>query len=79
MKVIHFLARNYFLTIVTIAFIVTSILDLAFGIDNFWMRILIALPIIILLSPKKKKIETSSGQKTQITWFLLKEAIILDK
>ena len=30
------------------------------------------------LSPRKKTIQTQTGEKTQITWFLLKEPIPLD-
>ena len=74
-----FLAKNNFIVILIIVFSVNAILDKVFNIDYFLARILISLVFVILLAPRKKKIKTVEGEKTQITWFLLKDPIILEK
>ncbi len=76
MKIVHFLAKNSFIVTISIVLIVMGVLHL-FGIRKYWL--FVALPLTFLLSPKEKEIETQSGKKTLITWFLLKEPITLDK
>lgn len=73
-----FLAKNSFIIVFAIIFIGSAILDKIFHVDNFLIRLIILIPIGMLLSPRKKKIQTQTGEKTQITWFLLKEPITLD-
>ncbi|CAM1352178.1 hypothetical protein [Tenacibaculum crassostreae] len=73
-----FLAKNSFIVIFLIVFIGSAILDKLFNVDNFLIRLIILIPIGMLLSPRKKKIQTKEGEKTQVTWFFLKEPIILD-
>ena len=73
-----FLAKNSFIVIFLIVFVGSVILDNFFNIDNFLIRLLILIPIGVILSPRKKKIQTQSGEKIQISWIFLKEPIILD-
>ncbi len=78
MKIIYLLARNPLKTSFAIIFLLTVVLDLVFNVKSFWIRIIIIVPLAMLLAPKKKTIETPNGRQTQVTWFLLKEPIILD-
>ena len=73
-----FLAKNSFIVIFLIVFVGSVILDNFFNIDNFLIRLLILIPIGVILSPRKKKIQTQSGEKIQISWIFLKKPIILD-
>tara|TARA_R110002050_G_scaffold20125_4_gene57222 strand:+ start:12824 stop:12967 length:144 start_codon:yes stop_codon:yes gene_type:complete len=45
---------------------------------NGMIRAVIAAGVAVFLSPRKKKISTQTGEKTQITWIFLKKPIILD-
>ena len=73
-----FLAKKSFIVVFLIVFIVNAVLDKGFNIENFGIRIAVSAFFAVLISPRKKKILTPTGEKTQITWFLLKEPIILD-
>ncbi|WP_284041316.1 hypothetical protein [Polaribacter sp. Z014] len=42
------------------------------------MRIIIAAPLAVVLSPRKNKISTQTGSKTHFTGFLLKNLIIIE-
>jgi hypothetical protein len=42
------------------------------------LRTVFSITLAFVLSPRKKKIETQSGVKTQITWLFLKKPIIID-
>ena len=48
------------------------------GVTNNLIRASISAAIAFALSPRRKKIKTQTGEKTQITWIFLKDAIILD-
>ncbi len=48
------------------------------GIENGMLRTLFSITLAFVLSPRKKKIKTQTGEKTQITWLFLKKPIILD-
>jgi len=48
------------------------------GISNPPVKASVAALIAFILSPKRKKIQTQEGTKTQITWIFLKDAIIID-
>ena len=49
-----------------------------FQIEEVWMNSIISVFAAFILSPIKKKIETQTGKKTQITWIFLKEPIFID-
>jgi len=74
----EYLAKKPGLVIFLLTIIFIAILDLIFKIDNSIIRIIIAAPLAVILSPRKKKINTQTGEKTQITWLFLKKAIIID-
>ena len=48
------------------------------GITNPPVKASVAALVAFILSPRRKKIETQEGTKTQITWIFLKDAIIVD-
>lgn len=48
------------------------------GIENGMLRTVFSTTLALVLSPRKKKIKTQTGEKTQITWLFLKESIFLD-
>ncbi|MBA6156252.1 hypothetical protein H3Z83_06925 [Tenacibaculum sp. S7007] len=73
-----FLAKNSFIITLVVVFIGSAILDKVFNIDNFLIRLIILMPFAMLLSPKKKKIQTEEGEKIQVKWLFKKEPIILD-
>lgn len=73
-----FLAKNSFIITLIVVFIGSAILDKIFNIDNFLIRLIILMPFAIVLSPKKKKIQTAEGEKTQVKWLFKKDPIILD-
>ncbi|MCG1035282.1 hypothetical protein [Polaribacter sargassicola] len=75
----EYLAKKPGLVIFLLTIIFVGILDFGFKIDNSIVRILIAAPMAAFLSPRKKIINTQSGDKTQITWFFLKKPLVLDK
>ncbi|MDG1194957.1 MAG: hypothetical protein P8N27_05540 [Polaribacter sp.] len=58
--------------------LIPFILDVVLNIENFFMRTFTTSAIAFFLSPKKKKIKIQTGEKTQITWFFLKEPIFLN-
>lgn len=48
------------------------------GIENGMLRTVFSTTLALVLSPRKKKIKTQTGEKTQITWLFLKEPIFVD-
>ncbi|WP_397445064.1 hypothetical protein [Polaribacter sp. R77954] len=48
------------------------------GIENGMLRTVFSITLAFVLSPRKKKVKTQAGEKTQITWVFLKKPIILD-
>ena len=73
------IARRPFLLAACFTFLFFFILDYGFGITSFVARAGIAGGLAFLMSPRAKVIQTQDGEKKQITWFLLKNAIITDK
>ncbi|MCT4700154.1 MULTISPECIES: hypothetical protein [Tenacibaculum] len=73
-----FLAKNSFIVVFLVVLLVSAILDKVFNIESLGIRIAVSAFFAVLVSPRKKKIQTESGEKTQITWFFLKKPIILD-
>ena len=73
-----FLAKNYFLSSILVVFMLHFILEKGFGVQNSWVRFGFATAALILLMPRRKKIQTQSGEKIQLTWIFLKEPITID-
>ncbi len=59
-------------------FIILYIIAYFCGVENAMLRTVFSITLAFVISPRKHKIKTQTGEKTQITWVLLKEAIILD-
>tara|TARA_R110001592_G_scaffold165564_1_gene400042 strand:+ start:4361 stop:4588 length:228 start_codon:yes stop_codon:yes gene_type:complete len=74
----EYLAKRSFLVIFSITFFLIFFLDVIIGMKNGMIRAVIAAGVAVFLSPRKKKISTQTGEKTQITWIFLKKPIILD-
>ena len=73
-----YLATKPYLVIFIFTFLFLFILDKVVGMESSFLRAGIGAGLAVILSPRKKKITTQTGEKTQITWFLLKEPIFLD-
>lgn len=73
-----YLAKKPGLVIFLFMIIFLTILDFVFQIEDSILRILIAAPLAAVLSPRKKKIQTETGEKIQITWLFLKKPITID-
>jgi len=54
------------------------IFDQVYRIDSFLLKAFACGFVAFILSPRKKKIETQTGTKTQITWVFLKKPIFID-
>lgn len=54
------------------------IFDKGIQIEPSWLGISIAVALAYFLSPRKKIIQTQTGEKTQLTWVFLKKPIFLD-
>ncbi|WP_298767297.1 hypothetical protein [uncultured Polaribacter sp.] len=76
---IKYLAQKPFLIGFATVLVLSAILDFVFHVDRLLIRILIIMPFLFILSPRKKKIQTQTGTKIQITWLFLKKPIILDE
>tara|TARA_R110002126_G_scaffold99202_3_gene230303 strand:- start:10489 stop:10716 length:228 start_codon:yes stop_codon:yes gene_type:complete len=74
----NYLAKKPGLVIFLFTFIFVMVLDVVFKIDDSIIRIVIAAPLAVFLSPRKKKINTQAGEQTQITWIFLKKPIVID-
>jgi len=53
------------------------ILNKGFNVDS-WSKALIAISVAYLLSPRKKIVQTKTGERKQLTWIFLKKPIFLD-
>ena len=74
----NYLATKPGLVIFGFTFLIILFLDKVLIIENTFLRASIAVFIAIIISPKRKIIETQSGKKKQYTWLFLKEPIIKD-
>jgi hypothetical protein len=74
----QYLAKKPFLVIFILTVIFIFFLNHIIGHESSFLRSGIASGLAIILAPRKKKIQTQSGRKTQITWVFLKEPIFLD-
>ena len=48
------------------------------GIENAMLRTVFSITLAFVISPRRKKIKTQTGEKTQVTWIFLKKPIILE-
>jgi len=74
MKNIAKYPRFVFVGLFTIIYLITYFS----GIESAMLRTVFSVTLSFVISPKIKNFQTRSGTKTQVTWFLLKEPIILD-
>lgn len=54
------------------------ILDKVIKLKTDWLQIMIAIGLAYALSPRKRIIQTETGEEKQLTWIFLKKPIILD-
>jgi hypothetical protein len=76
---ILYFAKKPFLVIFLLTFLMMMFLDHVLGMESSAFRAGIAAVIAVVLSPRIKKIKTQTGKRKQVTWFLLKTPIFLDK
>ena len=73
-----FLARKPYLVIFIFTLVLIVFYDKVLHIENSFIRYGFAASLAAFLSPRKKKIKTQTGEKTQITWIFSKEPFFLD-
>ena len=76
---IVYLAKKTFLVIFVFTCLIFLLLEFVLRIESSTLRVVLPAFFSVILSPRRKKINTQTGEKTQITWFFLKEPIFLDK
>tara|TARA_B110000090_G_C13270193_1_gene403851 strand:+ start:683 stop:910 length:228 start_codon:yes stop_codon:yes gene_type:complete len=73
-----YLAKKSFLVVFVLTLSFIFFFDSVLNIENRMISTGIAASLAVILSPRKNKIKTQTGEKTQITWIFLKEPIFLD-
>ncbi|MGK0325712.1 MAG: hypothetical protein ACJA1D_001053 [Polaribacter sp.] len=73
-----YLAKKSFLVVFVLTLSFIFFFDYFLDIKNRIISAGIAASLAVILSPRKRKIKTQTGEKTQITWIFLKEPIFLD-
>lgn len=73
-----YLAKKSFLVVFVLTLSFIFIFDYVLDIENRMISAGIAASLAVILSPRKMKVKTQTGEKTQITWIFLKEPIFLD-
>ncbi len=48
------------------------------GIENAMLRTVFSITLAFVISPRRKKLKTQTGEKTQVIWIFLKKPIILE-
>ncbi len=74
----HYLAKKPYIVIFLLSLIFILFFSFILGVENILVRTSIASFLAVILSPRKKKFTTQTGEKTQITWLFLKKPIIID-
>ncbi|MEN8703918.1 MAG: hypothetical protein ABF265_06225 [Polaribacter sp.] len=69
---------HYQRLIFLVVFLLTYIVAYFCMLKNPMLRTVFAITFALILSPRKRSLETQNGVKTQITWLFLKEPIIID-
>lgn len=75
----QYLAKKPYLVIFILTLVFIFIFDFFLSIDHVLFRTSISSFFAVILSPRKKKISTQTGERTQITWLFLKKSIILNE
>lgn len=76
--IMKYLAEKPFIVIFLLTLIFIFIFGFLFGIEDAMIRTVLSSVLAVILSPRKKKITTQTGEKTQITWVFLKKPIFID-
>ena len=74
----QYLAKKPYLVIFIFTVVLVIFFDVVLGIEDILIRSSISSFIAVLLAPRKKKLQTQTGEKIQITWIFLKKPIIID-
>jgi predicted PurR-regulated permease PerM len=74
----QYLAKKPYLVIFILTLFFIFIFVFFLSVDHILFRTSISSFFAVILSPRKKKLITETGEKTQITWLFLKKPIILD-
>lgn len=74
----NYLAKRPFIVLFILIFSISLLLESLFQLENGALRAAIAASVAVLLSPRKRRIQTQTGGKTQITWIFLKKPIFLE-
>lgn len=61
-----------------LVFLLTYIIGILSKLENPLLRTFFSITLAFVLSPRKKKIETQTGTRTQVTWIFLKKPIFID-
>lgn len=48
------------------------------GIENAMLRTVFSITLAFVISPRRKKLKTQTGEKTKVIWIFLKKPIILE-
>lgn len=72
------IAKYQIVFLAILMFIFILFFDLVLEIKSPGIKAAIAALLAAILMPRKKKIITQSGEKTQLTWIFLKKPIFLD-
>ncbi|MBA6156251.1 hypothetical protein H3Z83_06920 [Tenacibaculum sp. S7007] len=54
------------------------LLDKVFLVERSWIQTAVAIAVAYVLSPRKKIVQTQTGERKQLTWIFLKKPIFLD-
>jgi len=73
-----YVAKKPFLVVFIFTVVFVIFFDVVLDVENILIRTSISSFIAVLLAPRKKKIKTQTGAKTQITWLFLKEPITIE-
>ena len=71
--------KRFYLVIYPILIIfIIFLLDKVFLLEKSWIQTVIAIFVAYVLSPRKKTIQTQTGERKQLSWIFLKKPIFLD-
>ena len=64
--------------IFVICFLSIYLITFFSGIESPMLRTVFSITLAFVISPRRKKIKTQTGEKTQVTWVFLKEPITIE-
>jgi len=70
--------KTYWLIYPALIIFFMFLFDQVYQTDTFLLKAIISGVAAFLVSPRKKKIKTETGEKFQITWIFLKQPIELN-